>query len=223
MEIILDLDLKLEPPRVLRLLGGSSSQEERYGEMIPGMVSRARELLEPVVLYDLFPVEEARPGEVALKGATLRSKGLAKLWARAQEVALVLCTLGPALDEQVSAYFAASDPLRGLVLDAVGNAALEELTEEICGLVEGVAKERGQEASAPLSPGNLDWPVEEQKIFFDLLPAREIGLSLTSNYQMIPLKSLSLALALGQGLHPAAGQPPCSYCSLSKRCQYRRG
>ena len=108
--------------------------------------------MEPVILYDLFPVEEVRPGEVVLREARLRSKGVAKLWAQAQEVALILCTIGPALDEQVSAYFVASDPLRGLVLDAIGTAALEELAEEACHLIAEVAKGKGWEASAPLSP-----------------------------------------------------------------------
>lgn len=221
MEILLDLDLQLEIPRILELLG-DSSPKERYLQLIQGMVPRARELLEPVILYDLFPVEEVRPGEVVLKGARLRSKGLAKLWSQAQEVAFVLCAIGPALDEQVSAYFIASDPLRGLVLDGVGTAALEELAEEACRLIAEVAKGKGWEASAPLSPGNLDWGLEEQRVFFDLLPAKEIGLQLKESYQMTPLKSLSLAMGLGEEVLPSIEESPCTYCSLGRRCRYRR-
>ncbi len=222
MEILLDFDLQLKTSRILGLLGGSSPKEERYLQVIQGMAPRARELMEPVILYDLFPVEEIRPGEVVLKGATLRSKGLAKLWAQAQEVALILCTIGPALDEQVSAYFVASDPLRGLVLDGIGNAALEELAEEACRLVAEVAKGKGWEASAPLSPGNLDWGLEGQRLFFDLLPGKEIGVQLNESYLMVPLKSVSWAVALGRNLHPAAQAPPCDYCSLAKTCRYRQ-
>ena len=222
MEILLDFDLRLETSRILGLLGGTSRKEERYLQVIQGMVPRARELLEPAILYDLFPVEEAHPGEVVLKGARLRSKGLAKLWAQAQEVALALLTLGSCLDEQVSAYFVASDPLRGLVLDAIGTAALEELAEEACRLIAEVAKGKGWEASAPLSPGNLDWGVEEQRVLFDLLPAKEIGLRLNESYQMTPLKSLSLAMGLGEEVLPSLEKSPCTYCSLGRRCRYRR-
>jgi len=178
--------------------------------------------MEPVILYDLFPVEEVHPGEVVLKEVRLRSKGLAKLWAPAQEVALILCTIGPALDEQVSAHFVASDPLRGLVLDAIGTAALEELAEEACRLIAEVAKGKGWEASAPLSPGNLDWGLEEQRVFFDLLPAEGIGLRLRESYQMTPLKTLSLAMGLGGEVLPSIEESPCTYCSLSRTCRYRR-
>jgi hypothetical protein len=222
LEIILDLELKLESWRVFQALGVPPEGKEKQLELIEKLLPRGRELLEPVILYDLFLVEGVGPGEVVLKGATLRSKGLAKLWAQAPEVALILCTIGSALDEQVSAYFVASDPLRGLVLDGIGTAALEELAEEACRLIAEVAKSKGWEASAPLSPGNLDWGLEEQRLFFDLLPAKEIGLQLKESYQMIPLKSLSLAMGLGEEVLPSIEEPPCTYCSLAKRCRYRR-
>jgi hypothetical protein len=221
LEIVLDLELQLESSRVLQALGVPPERKEKRLELVEALLPRGRELMEPVILYDLFPVEEVHPGEVVLKEATLRSKGLAKLWAQAQAVALILCTIGPALDEQVSAYFVGSDPLRGLVLDAIGTAALEELAEEACRLIAEVAKGRGWEASAPLSPGNLDWDLEEQRVFFDLLPAEAIGLRLKESYQMTPLKSLSLAMGLGKGIFPSIEEPPCAYCSLGGRCRYR--
>jgi len=203
-------------------LGVPPERKVKRLELVEELLPRGRELVEPVILYDLFPVEEVRPGEVVLREETLKSKGLTKLWAQAQEVALILCTIGPALDEQVSAYFVASDPLRGLVLDAIGTAALEELAEEACRLIGVVARGKGWEASAPLSPGNLDWGLEEQRVFFALLPAKEIGLQLRESYQMTPLKSLSLAMGLGEGVLPSIGELSCTYCSLGRRCRYRR-
>lgn len=222
MEIVLDLELQLESSRVLQSLGVPLGRTEKRLALVEELLPRGRDLVEPVILYDLFSVEEVRAGEVVLKEAILGSKGLAKLWAHAREVALILCTIGPALDEQVSAYFVASDPLRGLVLDAIGTAALEGLGEEACRLIAEVVKERGWEASAPLSPGNLDWGLEEQRVFFALLPAEEIGLRLKESYQMTPLKSLSLAMGLGEGILPSIEKSPCTYCSLGRRCRYRR-
>ncbi|MGB5933331.1 MAG: hypothetical protein WBH57_09730 [Anaerolineae bacterium] len=222
MEIVLDLELQLESSRVLQALGVPPGRKEKRLELVEELLPRGRELVEPVILYDLFPVEEVHPGEVVLEEVRLRSKGLAKLWGQAQEVALILCTIGPALDEQVSAYFVASDPLSGLVLDAIGTAALEELAEEACRLIAEVAKGKGWEASAPLSPGNLDWGLEEQRVFFDLLPAEGIGLRLKESYQMTPLKSLSLAMGLGEEVLPPIEASPCTYCSLGRRCRYRR-
>ena len=222
MEIVLGSELRLERPRVLQALGVPRERKEKRLELVEELLPRGRGLMEPVILYDLFSVEEVRPGEVVLQEARLTSKRLAKLWAQAQEVALILCTIGPDLDEQVSAYFIASDPLRGLVLDGIGTAALEELAEEACRRIDEVAKGKGWEASAPMSPGNLDWGLEEQRVFFDLLPAKEIGLRLKESYQMTPLKSLSLAMGLGEQVLPSIEESPCTYCSLGRRCRYRR-
>ncbi len=221
MEILFDFELRLEPSRILRALGVSPKGEKRYLDILEGLIPRARELIEPVLLYDLFPVEEVRPEEVVIRGGTIGSRGLAKLWGRAQEVALALSTLGPRLDEQVSTYLASGETVEAYALDAVGNAALGEMSEEFCRLMEKEAKGRGMETSAPFSPGNVDWKLEGQRLFFDLLPGKEIGVQLTESCLMVPLKSVSWAVALGRNLHPAAQAPPCAYCSLAKRCRYR--
>jgi len=222
LEILSDFDLRLEPSRILRALGVSPKGEKRYLDILEGLIPRARELIEPVLLYDLFPVEEVRQEEVVIRGGVVRSRRLARLWGRAQEVALALSTLGPQLDEQVSAYFASGKPVVACALDAVGNVALGEMSEKFCRLMEKRARGRGVETSAPFSPGNVDWKLEGQSLFFALLPTEEIGVQLNESYLMVPLKSVSKAVALGRNLHPAARMPPCEYCSLAKRCRYRR-
>ena len=140
----------------------------------------------------------------------------------AEEVALALCTIGGSLERQVSTYRREGDELRAILLDGIGTTAVGELAEKAHELINEVASERGWQASAPISPGNLDWPVEEQRLFFDLLPGKEIGVQLNESYLMVPLKSVSWAVALGRNLHPAAQAPPCDYCSLAKKCRYRQ-
>jgi len=202
LEILLDFDLRLESSRILGVLGVSPEKEKRFLDTLEGLIPRARELIEPVLLYELFPVERVRPEEVDIRGGAVRSRRLAKLWGRAQEVALALSTLGPRLDEQVSAYFVSEKPVEALALDAVGNVALGEMGEEFCRLMERGARGRGMETSAPFGPGQVDWGLEGQRLFFDLLPGKEIGVQLNESYLMVPLKSVSWAVALGRNLHP---------------------
>jgi hypothetical protein len=44
--------------------------------------------------------------------------------------------------------------LRGMLLDGIGSAAVDSLTEEACKLIADEASSRGYEASSPISPGD---------------------------------------------------------------------
>ncbi|HJX37456.1 MAG TPA: hypothetical protein VJ714_02535, partial [Anaerolineae bacterium] len=84
------------------------------------------------------------------------------------------------------------------------------------------AKERGWQASAPFQPGQLDWPLEDHRVFFDLLPTEKLGLSLDGNHLMVPSKSLSMAVGLGKEMLPLAMDRACKYCPLADGCRFSR-
>ncbi|MCJ7621155.1 MAG: hypothetical protein MUP64_13175, partial [Anaerolineae bacterium] len=137
-------------------------------------------------------------------------------------VALALCTIGGNLDDRVSVYRAAGDEVRAVLLDGIGIAAVGELAEKARELILDVAKERGWQASAPFQPGQLDWPLEDHRVFFNLLPAEELALSLDSHHLMVPSKSVSMAVGLGEEMLPLAMDRACKYCPLGDECRFRR-
>jgi hypothetical protein len=115
--------------------------------------------------------------------------------------------------------FSAGQAAEATVLDGVGSAAVEELSQRACRMFEDVARERGWTASIPFSPGEPDWPLEAQRDVLDLVGAEQIGVQLSDSYLMYPLKSLSLVVGLGE--HLSAGGSPCEFCSLNEVCRYR--
>lgn len=91
-----------------------------------------------------------------------------------------------------------SDLVYALALDGLGSAGVESLANAACRQFEIEAEEQHLEATIPLSPGMIDWSVEEgQPQIFDLLPAEEIGVKLTPSWVMIPRKSLSMVMGIG--------------------------
>jgi len=226
MELQTDLELDLDMPSLLWCQGtdpsGQLSQEQQVG-LNRELMLESRPLLKPAIIYDLFPLREVRGQEVVLdKGATFHGHLLADRFVLAEKVALALCTIGGRLDGLVSAYRARGDEVRAVLLDGIGIAAIGELSELAHRLIAGAAKERGWVASAPFQPGQLDWPLEDHQVFFDLLPTEKLGLSLDGNHLILPSKSVSLAIGLGKEMLPLAMDRACKYCPLAEDCRFSR-
>ena len=110
----------------------------------------------------------------------------------------ILCTIGKEL-EDYAAKVSSEDILYALALDGVGSAATEALANSACAEIEMNAKESGQESTIPLSPGMEGWSVEVgQPEIFALWSEDELVINLTSSGMMLPRKSLSMVLGIGE-------------------------
>ncbi len=226
MELITNLELELEMSFILWCQGGDPSgrlSPREQTELNRQLLAQARELVKPAILYGLFPIREMQEQAMVLDGgATFRGRLLADRFGLAREVALVLCTIGGELEEQVSAYRKRGDEVRAVLLDGIGTAAIGEVADRAHRLIQDVAAGRGWKASAPFQPGQIDWPIEDQKTFFELLPAEQLGLELDFSHLMVPAKSVSLAIGLGEEMLPLAMDRACKYCPLREECRFSR-
>jgi hypothetical protein len=183
-------------------------------------------LLHPTVLYETFSVKglvherleladnSNHPGKSYLSGPLI-----AQHLARAQVIIVMICTIGNELDECVSSMFKI-DPMVGLALDGVGSAAVENLSIQTCNYFEANAKNDGLTTTMPLNPGMVGWPVDQgQPQIFTLLDSEEIRVSLTDSCMMIPNKSLSMILGIGEDVTTIGSS--CDYCSLQGICKYQ--
>ena len=138
----------------------------------------------------------------------------------AARVAAVLCTLGEELEE-AAAQVMGQDPLLGLALDGLGNAAIERIGQQACGRIGKRAAAEGLQTSTPLSPGVPEWPVEAgQPQIFTLVEAAQAGIRITPGGMMIPKKSISFVTGIGADMNQTE---PCEVCNLKEVCRYRNG
>ena len=214
-------DLTLELDLVLRSQGGDPARARpALRAMAAAMTERARPMLAPAAAYQILDIAEVRHERLVISPrVSFKSPRLAQALGGAKQMAVAVCTIGPQLEQAVGAMFTAGQALEATVLDGVGSAAVEELSQRACRMFEDMAREHGLMTSSPFSPGEPDWPLEDQRELFDLVPAEEIGVTLTDTYLMRPLKSLSLVVGVGENL--SAGGSPCEYCSLNQVCRYR--
>jgi hypothetical protein len=192
----------------------------------PPLISAARsvlgevdELLAPAACYRILSIEAFEVQKVHLAGgAILEGPLVARALTGARQVALALCTLGPALERRVSDSFTA-DPVRAMALDGAGIAALAQVSRAIQKEIGAKASSRGWRIGMSISPGQEGWPLLQQRTLFQLLAATSIDVQLTESCLMVPRKSVSFAIGMGENL--CTDKTSCDCCSKEERCGWR--
>ena len=202
-----------------------------YSKIRPEMKSLIHELLEstkhayllePAVAYETYHVTDISRNQISLdNNMVLQGSLLSSLFPEIKELVALIGTIGPKLEKQVTNYMNQDEPLRGVLLDGIGSAAVDCLMQEVCNFIEVEASSQSYQSSSPVSPGMPGFPITEQWPLLKLAHASQIGVSLTSSGIMIPRKSTSMVIGLGPRMVKWARSEVCAHCSLSKTCPYR--
>ena len=222
--VLRDWQLNIDADMVLRGQGADPevirARKPRLVEMAERAVQEGFLLIEPAVVYRFVQVETMKHERLILAdGMSLTGSLISQHLSPARSVALMVCTVGAAIDERISALMP-RDPAYALALDGFGSAAAEALGTELCARLEREAAHIGYCTSVPINPGMIGWPVDVgQPQIFGNLDAEAIGVTLTESAQMIPRKSTSLVL--GFAPTPFEAGTPCDFCALRNTCRYQ--
>ena len=223
MDLWQDFELTLGLDDVLL---GQGADPQAVRARRPALVKAAERALaegpayiRPLALVRELNVLEHRHERIKLDGGgELTGALVSRHLGGAQRVAAALCTLGPGLELAVSRLIG-SDPILALALDGYGNAAVEQVGQQVCGRLGGWARAKGLQVSTPLSPGEPEWPVEiGQPQICRLLEAGRAGIQINNLGMMYPQKSISFIAGIGTNMSQIH---PCEVCSLKEICRYR--
>jgi hypothetical protein len=180
-------------------------------------------LVEPAACFDSYPIEQVLHDRLQIAGGVKIGGGpVMAVVAGAEELFVAVCTAGPALDERIREYRERGRYLQMLLLDELGSWAVDQLRQQLYERVQAELVERGWRTSSPLSPGESDWPMREQRIIFKLLDTAEIGVALGPSFMMSPLKSLSVIFGAGAQEMGSEGLTNCDFCSIQDRCRFTK-
>ena len=222
--VIRDWQLNIDADLVLRGQGADPAvlraRKPRLVDLAERAVHEGSLLIEPAVVYRLMQVETMKHERLILAdGTPLTGSLIAQQLSPARYVAMMVCTIGAAIDERIAALMP-RDPAYALALDGFGSVAAEALGSELCSRLEREAARIGHCTSVPINPGMIGWPVEVgQPQIFSNLDAEAIGVTLNDSAQMIPRKSTSLVL--GFAPTPFEAGTPCDFCALRNTCRYQ--
>ena len=224
MQVLTDWPIQLDIDLILRWQGVDPNRVRQRNSPLLRVAEEAlqlgRSLIQPAALVHNLPVEAIHHERLKLVGGgSLAGPAIARFLAAAQEIAIVICTIGDKMDILISEAMK-SEPALGMALDGLANGAVENLGTEVCRHFEREADRRGWQCGLPVSPGMDGWPLADaQKQLFSLLDSSLVGVQLTDSAVMLPLKSASMILGLGADIRVQGG--PCDFCNLRETCRYR--
>jgi hypothetical protein len=206
---------------VLRYLGWRGQEiDEALERRIEEAIALCEKAATPRSVRRVFPLERGGEG-IALDGSLLVLTGVSieKFLRGATSAALFAATLGQELDLLLRRLSFTDIPLA-----ALADAAATALIESTCDEVEAaIYRENAQEnccVGHRFSPGYGDLPLALQPPLLAALNAeRAIGLTCTPQFLMIPGKSVTAVVGLGDA-SGGVGKG-CDWCDRGESCPYK--
>jgi hypothetical protein len=226
MPVIRDISLNLKTREVLRRQGLRARAKVRPQiknsilELLTA-VKKAR-LLEPAAAYQYYTVSNMNDSQILLEGnQAIRGPLIPAIFPEAKELAVLLCTIGPRLEKQVTDYSKGGEAMRGMILDGIGSTAVDMVILEVLRRLASEVSSRGYEISSPVNPGMPGFPLTEQRNLLRLVKADEISVRLTASGVLVPRKSASMVVGIGPKMTKWTEAEVCARCSLRETCYYK--
>lgn len=193
--------------QVLDRISGRRHANSKLIHLQETILAEAAGLVEPVAIW-------ARLDNKHL--SSLLGK-LGGMLARVDAVIGAVCTIGEKLEIQSRQYFSEQEYTRGYLLDQVGTLSVATLAQKVAESL------RRQHQAVHWAPGDdaSDLALDAQRLLFDAIPAHRIGVRLTEQNVMMPLKSLSFFLIMGANAGSLRCSIPCTQCAWNGLCDKR--
>ena len=230
MKIIKDIKLKVDEEEVLRYQGYSRNKIKEPNGVILQInqeeIERGYNLFNPQGIYYPVKVKEISFIEEKIdfeKNLFLHfNASIINLLKGIDHLVFGIVTIGNALEEKVSELFTQGEYSRAIALDAVGTTAVEDLSRYLRNFTCQEAKNQNLQVTRHFSPGYSGWDIEEQKNIFKIVPAQKIKVSLTDSCMMIPKKSLSWVIGVGEKIIDSTKEDDICQTCPAINCQYRK-
>lgn len=205
-----DLEISLDRKQIRRYL--RHGQNEGLKRQVESKVREAKTQLNPKCIYKIKEITPALKEEYNLPGPVRE----------AAFVALAVSTIGSKLEQRVDQLMKDKKYSESVILDALGSAAISELSHKSAYKIYDEAKSNGLGTTRVFEPGGgmAHWPVENQAFIFENLEADKIGVKLTTSFTMLPKKSVSFVMGLGNNIKQTKDLFSCEGCPRTD-CTYR--
>jgi hypothetical protein len=157
-------------------------------ELLQRLIDSAQAVMTPAAAFRTVYVDEKQDDRVVIERVVFTSRVLRRNLDTVGRVFPFILTLGRKMDEIIETP---ADMLEKYLLDEIGNIILREARSRFEDYLRSAF---ALEKISCMAPGSLgDWPIQEQKPLFSLLPkvTATLGVRLTESFLMLPRKSIS--------------------------------
>lgn len=147
----------------------------------------ATSLIHPRAIYAVAYISKHGADKIEIEDTEFTSRVLAKNLEHIERVFPYVLTIGDSLENRARS---SESVTAKLVLEAVGDLALGSALEYV---QRHIAEQHGLETTSHMGPGQLDWPITQQRELFSILGDVKdtIGVTLSESLMMVPRKSIS--------------------------------
>jgi hypothetical protein len=136
-----------------------------------------------------------------------------------EHIVIFLATAGYFISKKMEECNRSKNYMKAYIYDVVGSEIAEGASDFIQSLVKKEVKKINMSTTNRYSPGYCGWDVAEQHKLFSFLPKHFCHVSLTESALMIPIKSVSGIIGIGE--KAVQREYGCSLCTM-KTCYKRR-
>ena len=220
------IDSAVDRGEVIRYVGypGGKVPSDRVQQDIDRWIDVAHERAEARASFLVLPVEQVGRRELHLRtgdGVAPFKGAIGEFLGPVRMVALFVATAGPRIEQLASELMEQGDELAALIVNAVGAERAEAAESVVIELLREWAHPEGLAPTLPYSPGYCGMALAEQRKLFSLFGDQTVGVTLTEDCLMRPLKSVSGLIGLGPADEVEAHGSPCDRCELYS-CAMRR-
>ena len=133
--------------------------------------------------------------------------------------AIFVCTSGLEFETYQQRLKEQGDMVRVFIADALGSVIAEKCADQMEKALQESIDKLGWMHTNRFSPGYCGWHVSQQQLLFPLFQGHTCGVKLTDSSLMIPIKSVSGIIGLGEKVRKL--EYTCGLCDF-KQCYKRK-
>ena len=216
MRVARSLDVLREVAATPRFGKPSALRDRLRREAV--QLAQTEDLLDAAYSYRIVPLEAPAAPQLRADGETLDAPRLLPESGQLTALACAVCTLGTRLEQRVTSLFAERRASLALALDELGNELLFAASRRVQDRILADANRRDLSMSGELRAGDPGLALDAQAAVLRLANANLIGVRVSDEQLMHPLKSVSMVMGIGIDLPPASWSR-CDDCPRREKCK----
>lgn len=200
-EVACSMDvIPIDDTELYQYLGFQGAGPDGYMlDFISRLKEEAIAICHPRFGYRLVPGEAIDKRTLKLSGLTFTPEAiLVNCLQESAFFAMITASIGKELDTWIEVKRLGGDVMEAFVADALGSVIVESIVSWGLSFLTHTMGKMNIKISNAYSPGYCGWDVAEQRLFFSKLPDGFCGISLTDSCLMLPVKSVSALVGMGE-------------------------
>jgi Vitamin B12 dependent methionine synthase, activation domain len=223
MHIRTDFEIPTEKEDLINALGtrlGRSLKRPRVMEEFEKIFTVLPSLIEPRVGWDIFPVKEINKNQFLMEnGIRIDGGPMMDVLKESTQLVVSLCTIGDGIENKITELQDGKKMMAAVLLDAIGSWIVGTVHHQFEFELKEEYRNKGMYHNINFAAGSTDWPIEDQRVIFDLLEPEKLEMKLTDVLLMIPQKSLSSLFGVSDKKFELDHVKRCEFCQRKDTCR----